>query len=158
MWILPAISETFIKCLCSFPPLVPRAAVSPALAQAGERRDWAAPGLSWPCWDSGTEESHGIALLGTGLKATHLLPFTSQVKQAPAQAAGFCPGFSFPPSLPVALRILIPLPGHIPPLLLPCLVRPTGFLFPGELSTLGSGRTPLTSIFHISKGSENPRH
>lgn len=56
MWILPAISETFIKCLCSFPPLVPRAAASPALAQAGERRDWAAPGLSWPCWDSGTEE------------------------------------------------------------------------------------------------------
>lgn len=34
----------------------------------------------------------------------------------------------------MALGILIPLPGHIPPVLLPCLVCPMGFLFPGELS------------------------
>lgn len=64
--------------------------LSPAVAQAGERRDWAAPGLSWPSWDSGTEQGHGIALLGTGLKGSHLLPFTSQLlHRLLASAQGF---------------------------------------------------------------------
>lgn len=134
MWILPAVSETLTKCLCSFPPLVPQAAASPALAQAGVRRGWAAPGLSWPCWDSGTEESHSIALLRIGFKASHLLPFTSLVKQAPAQATGFCLGFFFPSFPPCGTG-----DPHSPPWPYPTspavlLVCPTGFLSPGELS------------------------
>lgn len=128
MWILPAISET-LKVSLQLPTFGPLSCCEscPGPGWREERL-----GCSWP--GILAEESHGIALWGTGLKASHLLPFTSLVKQASAQAAASCPGFSFPPSFPVALRSLISLSGHIPSLLLPCLVRPTGFLCPGELS------------------------